>query len=89
MSIFHSLTAAPIVGNTSESYTPEDIIIMMEVVEKTFDRQIKRFLIFGAIAFGCNFLSMAFWNLVGQRDIHHLKFKYFSIIFVQNYLHVV
>ena len=71
------------VGNTSESYTPEDIIIMMEVVEKTFDRQIKRFLIFGAIAFGCNFLSMAFWNLVGQRDIHHLKFKYFSIILGQ------
>ena len=71
------------VGNTSESYTVEEIIIMMEIVEKTFDKQIKRFLIFGAIAFACNFFSMGFWNLVGQRDIHHLKFKYFSIILGQ------
>ena len=71
------------VGNTSESVTVEDILIMMEVVEKTFDNQIKRFLIFGVIAFVCNFLSMAFWNLVGQRDIHHLKFKYFSVILGQ------
>ena len=71
------------VGNTSESYTPEDIIIMMEIVENTFNKQIKRFFIFGTIAFFCNFLSMSFWNLLGQRDIHHLKFKYFSIILGQ------
>ena len=71
------------VGNTSESITPEQILIMLKVVEDVFDRQIKRFLIFGAIAFACNFLSIAFWNLVGQRDIHHLKFKYFSVILGQ------
>ena len=71
------------VGNTSESITPDQIVIMMQLVEKTFDKQIKRFLIFGSIAFVCNFLSIAFWNLVGQRDIHHLKFKYFSIILGQ------
>ena len=71
------------VGNTSESVTMEDILIMMEIVEKTFNNQIKRFLIFGAIAFACNFLSVSFWNLIGQRDIHHLKFKYFSIILGQ------
>ena len=71
------------VGNTSESVTMEDILVMMEIVEKTFNNQIKRFFIFGTIAFVCNFLSMSFWNLVGQRDIHHLKFKYFSIILGQ------
>ena len=71
------------VGNTSESITPEQILIMLKVVEDVFNRQIKRFLIFGAIAFACNFLSIAFWNLVGQRDIHHLKFKYFSVILGQ------
>ena len=71
------------VGNTSESITPEQILIMLKVVEDVFDRQIKRFLIFGAIAFACNFLSISFWNLVGQRDIHHLKFKYFSVILGQ------
>ena len=71
------------VGNTSESVTMEDILVMMEIVEKTFNNQIKRFLIFGTIAFVCNFLSMSFWNLVGQRNIHHLKFKYFSIILGQ------
>ena len=59
------------VGNTSESVTMEDILVMMEIVEKTFNNQIN------------NFLSMSFWNLVGQRDIHHLKFKYFSIILGQ------
>ena len=71
------------VGNTSESITPEQIIIMMKVVEDTFNRQIERFLIFGAISFACNFFSISFWNLIGQRDIHHLKFKYFSIILGQ------
>ena len=71
------------VGNTSESITMEEIVIMMQLVEKTFDNQIKRFLIFGAIAFACNFLSVSFWNLIGQRDIHHLKYKYFSIILGQ------
>ena len=71
------------VGNTSESVTIDQIALMRQVVEKTFNTQIERFLIFGAIAFGCNFLSVSFWNLLGHRDIHHLKFKYFSIILGQ------
>ena len=71
------------VGNTSENRSPDLILMMMKVVEDTFNKQIKRFLIFGIIAFACNFLSISFWNLVGQRDIHHLKFKYFSIILGQ------
>jgi ABC-type multidrug transport system fused ATPase/permease subunit len=71
------------VGNTSESITIDQIALMRQVVEKTFNTQIERFLIFGAIAFACNFLSISFWNLLGHRDIHHLKFKYFSIILGQ------
>ena len=74
------------VGNTSESRIPDQaelLLLMMKIVEETFNKQIKRFLIFGAIAFACNFLSISFWNLVGQRDIHHLKYKYFSIILGQ------
>ena len=71
------------VGNTSENRDVTNIQQMISLVKEVFDRQIKRFLIFGAIAFVCNFLSVAFWNLVGQRDIHHLKFKYFSIILGQ------
>ena len=71
------------VGNTSENRDITNIQQMISLVKEVFDRQIKRFLIFGAIAFACNFLSVTFWNLVGQRDIHHLKFKYFSIILGQ------
>ncbi len=71
------------VGNTSESITPAQIAMMMKIVEDTFNRQIKRFLIFGLIAFVSNFLSVGFWNLVGQRDLHHLKFLYFNRILGQ------
>ena len=72
------------VGNTSESRSEAELMLLMiKQVEETFNKQIERFLIFGAIAFACNFLSISFWNLVGQRDIHHLKFKYFSIILGQ------
>ena len=71
------------VGNTSESITPDQIVLMMKVVEEIFNRQIERFLIYGAISFACNFLKIAFWNLVGQRDIHHLKYLYFTVILGQ------
>ena len=71
------------IGNTSENVTMEDILVMMEIVEKTFNNQIKCLLIFGTIALVCNFLNMFFWNLVGQRNINQLKFKYFSIILSQ------
>jgi len=46
------------IGNTSEySY---DIMLLMERVKRAFDKQINRFLYFGAIAFACNFLSICF-----------------------------
>ena len=72
------------VGNTSETeVTPEAMKMMFELVERVFNKMIKRFFIFGVIAFVCNFLSVAFWNLIGQRDMHNLKYKYFTVILGQ------
>ena len=71
------------IGNTSETVTPDEIINMMQKVNQSLSYQIKKLLIFGAISFMCNFLSVTFWNLVSQRNIHHLKFKYFSLILKQ------
>ena len=72
------------VGNTSESeITPELYQMMLDSIDGIFTKMIKRFFIFGAIAFICNFFSVAFWNLIGQRDIHNLKYKYFTVILGQ------
>ena len=71
------------VGNTSEKNIPDKINNTREIVEKCYNYQIKKLLIFGIISFLCNFLSVTFWNLVGQRNIHHLKFKYFSLLLIQ------
>jgi len=70
------------IGNTSEIISSEENK-MMNIVEKSFNNKIKRLLIFGTISFLCNFLSFSFWNIVSQRDIHHLKYKYFSVILRQ------
>ena len=71
------------IGNTSECKTIEDILVMMETLENTFNNQIKKFLIFGSISFIFNFLNIFFWNLIGQRNISHFKYKYFFIILNQ------
>ena len=68
------------VGNTSECDNPDKI---NKIVEKSYDYQIKKLLIFGIASFICNFLSVAFWNLVGQRNMHNLRHKYFSILLSQ------
>ena len=69
------------VGNTSEySNDPEKLISR---VKHAFDTQIKRFLIVGAIIFVCNFLSIAFWSLMGSRMCHSLKRRYFTVILSQ------
>ena len=48
------------IGNTSESVTVDDIEEMKNVVEKAMNKQIKRFLVFGAISFVGNFLNVVF-----------------------------
>ena len=69
------------VGNTSEySNDPEKLISR---VKHAIDTQIKRFLIVGAIIFVCNFLSIAFWSLMGSRMCHSLKRRYFTVILSQ------
>ena len=69
------------VGNTSEYAA--DPLQLIERVEDAFDTQIKRFLIFGAISFASNFLSICFWTLVGSRMCHKLKRNYFTVILSQ------
>ena len=71
------------IGNTSESKTQEEVFNMMQIVEKSLNNQINKLLIFGTISFVCNFLSVTFWNFLGQRNMHHLKYKYFSLILKQ------
>ena len=69
------------VGNTSEY--ANNYQKLMDLVEEAFNKQIKRFLILGAIAFVCNFLSICFWSLMGNRMCHRLKRQYFRAILMQ------
>ena len=71
------------IGNTSESITSEQIQYMREIVRKTMNKQVKRFLLFGVISFVCNFLNVCFWTLVGERCIHQMKKNYFTTILSQ------
>ena len=71
------------IGNTSENVTEVDIEEMKNVVEKAMNKQIKRFLIFGALTFVANFLNVCFWTLVGERCVHHMKRNYFTVILSQ------
>ena len=71
------------IGNTSESVTSQQIEDMKDVVRKSMNKQIKRFLLFGVLAFVCNFLNVCFWSLVGQRCIHQMKRNYFTTILSQ------
>ena len=72
------------VGNTSESRdSAYNIEAMKAVVKKTMNDQIKKQLIYGAISFVCNFMSVTFWSLVGNRCVYNLKRKYFTTILSQ------
>jgi ABC-type multidrug transport system fused ATPase/permease subunit len=73
------------VGNTSEmkEIKEEDIQQMLEMVGKVLDDQIKKQLYNGGFSFICNFISIFFWSLVGNRCIYKLKEKYFTIILKQ------
>ena len=71
------------IGNTSENVTEVDIEEMKNVVEKAMNKQIKRFLIFGALTFVANFLNVCFWTLVGERCVHHMKRNYCTVILSQ------
>ena len=71
------------IGNTSESISPDQIDEMREVVKKSMNKQVKRFLLFGVMAFVSNFLNVCFWSLVGQRCMHQMKRNYFNTILSQ------
>ena len=58
------------IGNTSETEsTPEALQEMFNLVDRTFDKMIREFLVFGAIAFVCNFLSVGFWSQIGRAHV--------------------
>ena len=72
------------VGNTSESRDSADNLAAMEaIVEDTMDKQVKKQLIYGAISFVCNFFSVCFWSLIGNRCVYNMKKKYFTVILSQ------
>ena len=72
------------VGNTSESRdTTANIEAMKSIVKKTMNDQIKKQLIYGAVSFVCNFMSVTFWSLIGNRCVYNLKKKYFTLILSQ------
>ena len=72
------------VGNTSESRdTQANIEAMKSIVKKTMNDQIKKQFIYGALSFLCNFMSVCFWSLVGNRCCYNLKKKYFTTILAQ------
>jgi ATP-binding cassette subfamily B (MDR/TAP) protein 1 len=72
------------VGNTSESRdTAANIEAMKSVVKKTMNDQIKKQLIYGALSFLFNFMSVCFWSLIGNRCVYNLKKKYFTTILAQ------
>ena len=72
------------VGNTSESRdSAANIEAMKSIVKKTMNDQIKKQLIYGSISFVCNFMSVTFWSLVGNRCVYNLKRKYFTTILAQ------
>ena len=71
------------IGNTSESVTDEQIDEMREIVRKAMNKQVKRFLIFGVIAYAANFLNVCFWTFSGERCLHQMKRNYFTSILSQ------
>ena len=69
------------IGVTSE--VTSDRESLMETVKDVFTKQEKRYLILGIAAFICNFLSICFWSLIGNKISHKLKKLYFKVILQQ------
>ena len=69
------------IGNTSEY--ADDPEKLQKTVKDALNKQIKQFLYVGACIFVANFLSVAFWSLVGSRMVHTMKHNYFNIILAQ------
>ena len=57
--------------------------IMNEMVKPLIDKQIKRYLIIGAVMAVCNFLMMFLWSYLANRQLHWMKINYFRIILNQ------
>ena len=56
---------------------------MNDGIRKSMNKNIKRQLVVGAIAFVSNFLNLTFWSLIGNRCSHKFKKSYFTVILSQ------
>ena len=66
-----------------ELFDPIFEFIMEELVEPLINKTMRKYLIFGAIMFVCNFLMMFLWSYLALRQLHWLKINYFRIILSQ------
>ena len=79
------------IGNTGETRNinaPPHILqmiqeMMKQSIHKSMNRQIRRYLITGAVSFICNFLNGCFWLLIGYKCSYNFKKKYFTLILSQ------
>ena len=56
---------------------------VMDLCEKIVDKTNKKFIIYGAILFVIDFISIFLWFYIGQRLIHKMRINYFSLILKQ------
>ena len=79
------------IGNTEETRNiraPPQVLEMIlqemhDGIRKSMNKNIKRQLVVGAIAFVSNFLNLTFWSLIGNRCSHKFKKSYFTVILSQ------
>ena len=75
------------IGNTSE--TQDYSAAMMDSVEDSLEDQIEKQLIFGGITFVAKFISIFCWLLLGDRVIYNFKKKYFALLLLLFYPHLI
>ena len=56
---------------------------IMDKIEPSVNKMIKKFLIIGAIMFVCNFFMMFLWAYSSLRQMHWMKINYFNLILKQ------
>ena len=81
-----------LLGDTINDFTdtseieelPDDMYKeIMDKVEPSVNKMIKKFLIIGAIMFVCNFFMMFLWAYSSLRQMHWMKINYFYLILRQ------
>ena len=66
-----------------EDLPDEEYKIILDRVEPSINKMIKKFLIIGVIMFVCNFFMMFLWAYSSLRQMHWMKINYFNLILRQ------